>query len=626
MATAPPSSKPLSEEELHAALISELSELSDDELQQRYKEYEQLLQRLQTSGPQTRDELHGWIKDELGLDIPRVAVCPDHQAPFEVLADLYFEVTLDGDIVDAALVMANRGGSKTFLIALLHYINSRFKPGVESCTFGAVEAQSFRAYNHLKGWIYDDHGNKRPEIVSSLMKETYFTNGSKIEVLGSTPEAVNGPHPHKAHADEIELMREDTFTESRNMTVAGRTKDGREITPQDILTSTRKGPSGRMQQLIDEIDDAKAKGLKPPRRMYAWCIFETAAQIKNCQVALGLNPDDEDYQGCDCHIIPRGEWENGKTRLLRDVCQGRFYKSRGWQPKIEVEKQFRENDRITWETQQECRRPEMKWHYVPNWSDERHCIREFEPDPLNGPIFLAVDWGGTNPSAVNWYQLLNYEIEVAQWIQPLEDQTLKVRLDAGFIVCFDEIYIAETGATKLADMVIAKETRYRQRFGSNWAVEERFADPQGKMARKDWAYHSPPLATKWHTTRKFDEHIDVVSEIFDMDIFRVVGDKCPMFVREIKAWRRDEKTGKQIDEFNHAMSNFRYALSNMKALRQRHGFGKGKPMVEPRQRATPGVTTVQASGTGPGEPLGYAARGDQFDQWRQGLGSPVTRR
>jgi hypothetical protein len=91
------------------------------------------------------------------------------------------------------------------------------------------------------------------------MRETMFTNGSKIEVFGSTPEAVNGPHPQKAHADEIELMRDDTWRESRNMTISKTLKDGRVIIPQDILTSTRKGPSGRVQQLIDEIEKAVSR-------------------------------------------------------------------------------------------------------------------------------------------------------------------------------------------------------------------------------------------------------------------------------------------------------------------------------------------------------------------------------
>ena len=219
-------------------MLSLLGSLSDDELQELLAAQQELEQRLGEVGPQNDDELHEWMKFELGVDIPRVAVCEGHVAPFQFLADLYFER------VEAALGVANRGGAKTFLVACLHWLNSRFKPGCESCTFGAIEAQSFRAYAHLKHWIYDDNGDKKDEVVSSLMKETLFRNGSSIYVLGSTPDAVNGPHPQKAHADEVELMRDDTFRESRNMTVSKRLKDGRILIPQDILTSTRKGPSG----------------------------------------------------------------------------------------------------------------------------------------------------------------------------------------------------------------------------------------------------------------------------------------------------------------------------------------------------------------------------------------------
>src|SRR5512134_2190558 len=57
--------------------------------------------------PKTDDELHAYIKNNLGIDIPRVAVCADHNAPFEPIADLFFKRIM------AAIVVANRGGGKT---------------------------------------------------------------------------------------------------------------------------------------------------------------------------------------------------------------------------------------------------------------------------------------------------------------------------------------------------------------------------------------------------------------------------------------------------------------------------------------------------------------------------------
>jgi hypothetical protein len=587
-------------------MLEILSNLSDEELAEMLAAQQELEKRLNETGPQNDEELHEWIKYELGIDVPRVAVCENHHAPFSFLADLYFERT------DAALAVANRGGAKTFLVAVLHWLNARFKPGIESCTFGAIEAQSFRAYAHLKNWVFDEKGNKKPEIVSSLMRETVFTNSSKIEVLGSTPEAVNGPHPQIAHADEIELMRDDTWNESRNMTISKKIRDGRTMNPQDVATSTRKGPSGRVQELIDEIEKAVAEGYKPPRSLYIWCIKETASQQKNCQVA---NPDLPEQLRCPCDTIRKGEWEDGSARLLRDVCNGDFYKSRGWQPFSDIVKQFTENDRNTFEVQQLCAKPEMQHHYVPTWRDDKHLIRNYNPDPANGPIFLSVDWGGTNPHAVNWYQLLAYEIEVEAWNQP-EDKIIVRRLKEGTLVCFGEIYITEIGNEQLGKLVQERESRWASKH-KNFRIYERFADPQGKAARMDWK--AMGLPTRWHTTREFDEHIKSIRSMFDDDLFVVDGEACPMFVKEIKAWRADPRTGNQIDKFNHCMSNFRYAVANIKKIRQRALSTAGNL---PASTSIPRRATVSRTGS---TPVGFKGQNNEYDNWRKSLGEPVTK-
>jgi hypothetical protein len=593
-------------------MLALLGSLSEEELAELLDAQQQLEQRLSETGPQNDDELHEWLKFELGIDVPRVAVCADHQTPFEFLADLYFER------IDAALGVANRGGSKTFLIAVLHWLNSRFKPGCESATFGAIEAQSFRAYAHLKNWIYDERGQKKPEIIGSLMRETLFTNGSKIEVLGSTPEAVNGPHPQKAHADEIELMRDDTWRESRNMTVSKTLKDGRVLIPQDILTSTRKGPSGRVQQLIDEIESAVSQGYKPPRKLYMWCLKETAKQMPNCRVA---RPDLPEAFKCPCQTIRKGEWEDGSPRTLDQVCNGDFHRSRGWQPFGDIVKHFSENDRNTFEVQQLCAKPEMSFHYVPTWRDEKHLIRNFLPDPANGPIFMAVDWGGTNPHAVNWYQLLRHEVNVEGWVQPEDGQKRNMtRLKEGTLVCFDEIYIAEIGNEKLGQMVKEREAYWAARTGKPWSPFERYADPQGKAARMDWK--AMGLRTTWHTTREFEEHIKAIRAMVEDDLFRVAGDVCKKFVWEIKQWRVDERTGNQLDENNHAMSNFRYAVANIKKIRRRAmgtGFG-------PSARALPrAVVQIRRPRQNAGPVAFRGTSQNEFDRWRASLGGPATR-
>jgi hypothetical protein len=600
-------------------MLGLLENLSNEELREMLVANIELERRLAEFGPQDDDELHAWIKSELGFDIPRHSVCEDHDAPFDFIADLYFERC------GAALAMANRSGGKTIIVAILHWINSLFKHGCESCTFGATEAQSLRCYAHLKGWIYDEKGDKKPMIISSLMRETIFRNGSSVEVLPGTPQAVNGPHPQKAHADEIELMDENTWQESRNMTISKVLPSGRTIIPQDICTSTRKGPNGRMQKLIDEIFDAINHGFDPPRKLYQWCIKETAAQVKNCQIA---NPHLGEESKCRCHKIRKGEWADRKDefgkplpRLLKDICGGDFFRSRGWQPYGDIAKQFTENDPETFTVQQLCLKPEMRWHYVPKFTEDKYNIRNYEPDPANGPLFTSTDWGGTNPHAVNWYQLLQFEIIVEAWSQTVPGMVVKKRLPEGTIVCFDEIYKAEIGNARLGLLVRFKESAYRRKWGQSWEIEERFADPQGKAARTDWK--NMGMKTSWHITREFEEHIKVINDIFTQDLFAIDGQKCPMWVREVKQWRRNPNTGQQIDTFNHCMSNFRYAVANIRKLYpyEIDTPQANVPEVEEFERQAVVQISIRKDPEGP---IGFSDPNvDEFARWRHSLGQPV---
>ena len=592
---------------------------TEDELRDIERAHAELEKRLDEYGPQTPDELHAWILSELGVDIPRTSVCEDHDAPFDFLSDLYFEK------VDAVLLLANRSGSKTFLVAVLHWINSKWKPGCESCTFGATEAQSRRAYAHLKKWIYDDDGNLKPEVKNSLMLETNFKNLSLIYILAGTEQAVNGPHPQKAHADEIELMDAGTWKESRNMTISARTPDGRLIKPQDIATSTRKGPHGRMQELIDEIEQAEKEGFKPPRKLYKWCIFESAAPVKNCQIAKPHLPNS---LACPCNTIRKGEWDDGRPRILSDVCGGKFFRSGGWQPYGDVVKQFLENDRETFEVQQLCSKPEMSNHYLPTFTEERHCIRDYFPDPRNGPIFQSVDWGTSNPAAVNWYQLIANEVSVKAWIQPKEkNKETFVTLPKYTLICFDEIYIADIGNVKLGNMVFDHEREWQRLIDSiaidtDFEVYERYSDVQGRGARKDWK--GMGLKTSWHATREFEEHIKDVKDIFEDGLFKVAGDRCPMFVKEIQQWRRNPDNGKQVDEFNHCMSNFRYCVSNLKKVRNKAlRIAENLPTSSAIPRQTVRIVTDTQETQ---EPIHFQGRNaeNELEAWRKSLGGPVT--
>lgn len=580
--------------------------MSEEDLLATLEEVENYERVLTAKGPTNPDELWEWIRDEIGIEMTRHKVCEDHEAPFDVLCDMYFEDrfewphpqlgTREYGGVGSILVMANRGGSKTFIVALLHFLNSSFKPGCEGVTFGAVEEQSRRCYAHFRPWVTvikvdPKTGKKKPTerdgIEVSQRSETRWEpvedphgvpRASKVEILSGTKEAVNGPHPQIAHADEAEQMKDETWDESRNMAIAGKDAWGRPIRPRNIATSTRKSKHGRMQKLIDEIKAALAKGYLPVFTLCVWCIWETAAQVKNCRSAPE-NAGLPDADLCNCNLIQKGVWDDGTERKMDQVCGGKLYISRGWQPIDQVQELFRQNARPVWEAQQECREPETEHNYVQGWRPNRSVIWDYDPDPQLGPIFNSIDWGAGNPNACNWYQYIYYDLEVVKY-----DRSIGV-IPAGSVVVFDEIYEADIGAGKLAQMVVQREAQWKSIY-PDWRVHTRFADPQGRQQKLDFRDNSGLDFAWWGATRDVQHGIDLVVDLhegthFDRSIHDQRGflfaaasnevqarqpteeQACTMWRLEVEFWRKNPKTGLELQELNHCMANLRYFLVNL---------------------------------------------------------------
>lgn len=526
------------------------------------------------------------MKGNLGVDVPRVSVCPDHDAPFKFLADLYFER------VGSALALANRGGAKTFIVAILHFINSVYKPGCESLSFGATLGQSNRCYSNIDTWCYvrDAKTGRKTDKVKDFIdgkpmkSETNLKNGAKIEIVAGTETAVNGPHPQKSHADEIELMDDGTWTESRGMAVAKHaTGDLPEfmaefkgiIPPQDIVTSTRKSMRGRMQNLLNEIAEDVREGNIPQFTLYVWCIWETTAEVPYCRCApkderearlaeLGRETDEL----CQCNRVVKGRNKDGTQRTLETVCAireagkvvgGKAFKGRGWKPYVDLLQTFKRNTPGTWTLQHECREAQDENNYIQNWSLEDYGLRNYEPHPSYGPIYQGIDWGGTNPYCALWFQYLRAEIPA------FNNDYEPIYLQAGIYVLFKEIYVAGIDTAKLAERVKAYENSMRARYGASWKVSGRFMDPQGAGDRI--FFKRQGMGGAWPIkTRNKESMITIVQNVVIDDRFAVDSDACPMFCEEIEVWQKDPKTDKEVDEFNHAMAAWRYGISNAEIL------------------------------------------------------------
>lgn len=303
-----------------------------------------------------------------GHAIPMQSCCPDHDAPFDFVADFFFETETDG------IVLANRSGGKTEDTAALHLANGRFKPGFATVHIGAIEQQAKRCYSYYRTGL-------RTETLRELapdphIRETVWLNGSKIEILPGTEAQTQGPHTPLATFDEVEQGKYQPWENAKAIPQEWRDADGRIHPAQFLATSTRQSGLGLMQRALDE---AAERGW----RVYTWCVIETI-DGSTCRDADGSPLCD----GCPL-------FDNG--------CEGKALKADGFRSREEIVKVFNRVGPDTWWAQYLCRKPDAKSLIYANFT-AANISEEAEYVPDGGPIYLWYDWGFTDPTHIGLAQ------------------------------------------------------------------------------------------------------------------------------------------------------------------------------------------------------------------------------
>jgi hypothetical protein len=299
--------------------------------------------------PITEGELYGYIRDTLGIRIPRVSCCPGHQAPFDFVADAYLERVAN------QLVLACRTGGKTLDTAVLNVLDVGFK-GASAVTVAGSLFQAKRGYNYSKGLWYKDQRLADRLEREPLMGETRTKGGATIEVLAASPKAVRSPHAAKLRLDEIDEMASEVFDGALSIP-----KSEPGITSQVLMTSTRHKAAGPMQTMLDEADE---RGFK----VYTWCIWETMQRCEH-----------------DCSTCP-----------MEPDCQGKAKNADGYRPYEEILQQFQIHDRDTWESEHLCLVPSKKKRVYAQFDRAAHLI-EPEAVPEGLTLWGCIDWGYDNP-------------------------------------------------------------------------------------------------------------------------------------------------------------------------------------------------------------------------------------
>lgn len=531
-------------------------------------------------GPQNDLELLEAVEQLTGYRIPRATVCTEHNhiAPAQTFCDLYF-----GRIRDVIWI-GNRGGGKTTNSGFLHGAKCKWHPAYKSAIAGAQKQQGLRAYAEFKRFIR----NVSEDIVDTLISRTNWTNLSETEVLGGTVAALNGPHPHFAQMDEFELSKPDAFEEFKNMAQGDMRYFG-----QQLLTTTRKRAYGLVQQTFNEVDDAIREGNSPPWDINIFCVFETMAPVKNCRSAPE-NAGKPEEELCNCNKIQKGYWpqkreEQLKPRTFESVCGGRAARADGFVKLEDVHKRFMQLSQFTWESQQECLRPNVEG-IVHKWVGARHKIKSWLPFPHLGSIYRGWDWGGQNPHAVVWCQLLDVPVGLDKNDNPvLEEKHAKriVRtIKEGTLVQFDETVgnADKLGGYYELGQHVAKRQVQWWKYGFSFQVEGDYCDPAGFAAKRDvkkaWNdMLADPEEEAWEElivpnfkSRPIGREVSIREHISwgESDRIHYVPSMCPRTDEEYDTYHwKDPKPGKPEPEDaekldDHCMDAKRYLIYHLK--------------------------------------------------------------
>jgi hypothetical protein len=294
------------------------------------------------------DELHAYIAKTFGLHIPRKSVCPEHQAPFDFVADAYFERESD------LLALGPRSGGKTLNVAVLNVLDTAFK-GASVFHLAGSKLQAQRCYEYSKRFWYLDPDLEAKLEKEPLMSETRLKGGTKYEILAASERSVRAPHAPKLRLDEIEEIPDNVWDAALSIPIE---QDG--VASQVVKTSTRHKVRGRMQLELEAAAENEAA-------VYQWCIFETMAPCKG-----------------DC-----------KKCAIAEDCEGRARNADGYLSHSEALKAYRRVSRRVWEAERLCKKPSTEKLVYSEFDRVLHNIKR---ESLNGiKLSGTIDWGYDNP-------------------------------------------------------------------------------------------------------------------------------------------------------------------------------------------------------------------------------------
>jgi len=435
-----------------------------------------------------KNDMDVYLLTKIGLVDPIIGTrkncnADDHTAPFSFVADVLL------NRVQNYIVWANRAGSKSYLAGLITWVRSSFLSKMETSILGGSLEQSEKSYKAMGDFWKTTDMIDEYLVGEPIRMRTVWKNGSVASVLTASQKSVRGPHPQSLIQDEIDEMDEDVYMAALSQP---QSKHGIPASLGRLSTNHKLG---------GVMDTALEKALESGTSIYKWCIWEC---LESCK----------DYSCSTCK--------------LGTYCPGQHMKKAdGYYPISDFIQKLYELSEISLQVEWFCvkvGRDDLV--YGAQYDEELHSPMSLPGVNLELPVYLSIDWGGTNPFSVGVWQ----NVKGLGWVRA------------------DEIYQGHTTNQRLLNKL--KELPWWKN------VKEGVADPS-----------RPDLIQEWKDAKvhvyKARNDIEPGIEAMRNALAPVLGNPRIFINRKCKAWRTEvkayyEKNGTPVDELNHAMDETRY--------------------------------------------------------------------
>lgn len=332
--------------------------------------------------PGTPDGLHAWLRDVLGVEVPRSPMVEGHAAPFDYLVHAFFG---PGEGPADCVVWANRGGGKTFLGAVATALDLLFRPGIEVRVLAGSLEQAARMHAHLRA-IFARDALARLVLGRVTDRRLRLRNGSGVELLAQSQVSVRGTRVQRLRCDEVELFDPEVW-EAAQLTTRSKVCGGVPVRASIECLSTMHVPHGMMARLVEEARRGR-------RRLLRWGLVDVLERCGDEHRCRG-------GEGGDCAL-----WKECAGRAKLDRHPDGSPRISGH---VGVDDALRMKGRVspaTWAAEMLCLRPRRTDSVLPEFDPAVHVVKELPWDREGGVAPAAtccgIDFGFRSPTVVLW--------------------------------------------------------------------------------------------------------------------------------------------------------------------------------------------------------------------------------